>query len=52
MFGHQKLEVWQLVKQFSIKIYKLTDDFPKKERFGLISQINRAAISVASNIGL
>lgn len=30
--------------------YKITDNFPKKEQFGLISQINRAAVSISANI--
>lgn len=50
MLGHQKLEVWQLAKKLAISIYKITDMFPEKERFGLASQINRAAVSIASNI--
>lgn len=50
MFSYQKLEVWQLAKKFCIKIYKLTSEYPKDEKFGLISQINRAAVSITSNI--
>lgn len=48
--GFEKLEAWQFAKKFVIDVYGITNVFPKKERFGLISQINRAAISVASNI--
>jgi len=49
-FAYQKLEVWQMTKQMVVDIYRITKQFPSEERFGLISQINKAAISVASNI--
>jgi four helix bundle protein len=50
MFSFQKLEVWQMAKKMVVEIYKMTSKFPPEERFGLTSQINRAAVSVASNI--
>jgi four helix bundle protein len=46
----EKLEVWELGKQLTLKIYKLTTDFPGTEQFGLTSQLRRAAISITSNI--
>lgn len=49
-FGFEKLEVWQRSKDLVIEIYKITKSFPSEEKFGIISQINRAAISVPSNI--
>jgi four helix bundle protein len=49
-FSFEKLEVWQNSKELSILIYKLTKRFPSEEKFGLISQMRRAAISVSSNI--
>ncbi len=42
--------VWQKAIQLTIKIYKLTDKYPKSEQFGLTSQIKRCAISIPSNI--
>jgi four helix bundle protein len=42
--------VWQRALQLSLAIYKLTSSFPDSERFGLISQLRRASVSVASNI--
>jgi four helix bundle protein len=46
----KNLLVWQKSLDLVIEVYKLTDDFPNKEQFGLTSQINRCAVSVASNI--
>lgn len=42
--------VWRKAHQGALKIYNLTNNFPKHELFGLTSQIRRAAISVAANI--
>lgn len=50
VFVFEKLDVWQLTKKFVIDIYGATKRFPAEERYGLVSQINRAAISVVSNI--
>ncbi|HZY62315.1 MAG TPA: four helix bundle protein [Edaphobacter sp.] len=44
------LVVWQRAIQMSIAIYRLTEEFPKAEMFGLTSQLRRAGVSVASNI--
>lgn len=49
-FSFEKLEVWQLSKKITINIYHLTETFPDKEKFGLSSQLRRAAVSVSSNI--
>jgi four helix bundle protein len=47
---HQKLDVWKRSLDFVIKIYKLTAQFPDEEKFGLVSQMRRAAVSIPSNI--
>ncbi|MBU4332005.1 four helix bundle protein [Patescibacteria group bacterium] len=44
------LDAWQKARHLSVALYKVTRDFPKDERFGMIDQIRRAAVSVASNI--
>ncbi len=49
-FAFEKLEVWQLAKNLAVKIYKTTNSFPAGERYGIISQINRAVMSVIANI--
>src|SRR3989344_2462818 len=46
----QDLKVWQRGHELVLAIYRLTKDFPNEEKFGLTSQIRRAAVSVASNI--
>ena len=49
-FRFEKLEVWKDARQFISMIYKITQGFPSSERFGLIDQIRRAAVSIALNI--
>lgn len=45
-----KLIVWQKSHELVLKIYEVTQDFPRDELFGLKSQIRRASVSVPSNI--
>lgn len=49
-FKHRRLEVWQDARNLVKRIYATSARFPKTERFGLVDQINRAAVSVPSNI--
>jgi four helix bundle protein len=44
------LIVWQKSMELVEKVYKITESFPTKEQFGLISQMRRAAVSIPSNI--
>ncbi len=46
MRPHERLEVWNSAVSFVITVYKATESFPKEEKFGLTSQIRRAAVSV------
>ena len=48
--SYKELNVWQKAYQFCLELYKVTMGFPKEERYGLTSQIRRAAVSVPSNI--
>ena len=50
LFSFERLEVWQLARELTRLLYKTTSMFPPSEKFGLISQIRRAAVSVAANI--
>ncbi|MBN8857440.1 MAG: four helix bundle protein [Sphingobacteriales bacterium] len=48
--NHQKLEVYTYSRSLTLACYKLTKALPAEERFGMISQIRRAALSVHLNI--
>src|SRR4051794_27864423 len=50
MHKYKELKIWQRAMELVTDIYKVTARFPDKERFGLISQINRASVSIPSNI--
>ena len=44
------LRIWQNGKNLAIEIYKLTENFPRSEEFGLTSQMRRASVSISANI--
>lgn len=46
----EELRVWQLAMDLVVSIYQLTAGFPQTEKYGLTSQIRRAAVSVPANI--
>ena len=48
--GYKKFEVWQRGMDLAEEIYRLTKLFPREEKYGLVSQMRRAADSVPSNI--
>ena len=50
MKGHRDLLVWQKSMGLVEEIYKLTRAFPKNETYGLATQMQRAAVSIPSNI--
>ncbi len=49
-FPFEKLRVWQKTKEFVLEAYQITAKFPTHEKFGLVDQIRRAAVSVPANI--
>ncbi len=50
VYSCEKLECWQHARQLAVWTYVVTKEFPSEEKFGLVSQMRRAAISIASNI--
>ncbi len=50
MKSYEELDVWQKGVSLAIEVYKVTELFPRSERFGLMGQIRRAATSIPANI--
>ena len=50
IYSFEKLEVWKESISLTKDIYSLTNNFPSNEQFGLISQLRRATVSIASNL--
>ena len=50
LYDFQGLTAWQKSHSFVLDIYKTTKTFPREEKFGLVSQMRRAAISVPASI--
>ena len=50
MNNYKELKVWQKAIDLAEQIYSVTKGFPSDEKFGMISQLRRASVSVASNI--
>ena len=50
LVSFQGLNVWRHAHQLTLQVYELTQEFPPEERYGLTSQMRRAAVSVPANI--
>lgn len=48
--GCRKLNVWQRGMDLALQVHRLTSTFPPEERYGLVSQMRRAAVSIPSNV--
>ena len=48
--AHTRLDVYNYSRQMTLEIYKITKQFPESERYGMVSQLRRAALSVHLNI--
>jgi four helix bundle protein len=49
-YPFEKLRVWQAARELTKAVYLTTSEFPQREIYGLTSQCNRAAVSVAANL--
>ncbi|GAA4975403.1 four helix bundle protein [Algibacter aquimarinus] len=49
-YSFEKLEVWKESIELVKSIYKISSTFPTEEKFGLISQLRRASVSISSNL--
>lgn len=49
-YAFEKLHVWEDIRILIKEVYKITASFPDQERYGLVIQIRRAAISIGSNL--
>jgi len=47
---HKKLRAWQLGMDIALDVYRITEIFPPEEKFGLVSQMRRCAVSIPSNL--
>jgi four helix bundle protein len=50
MKSYRELEVWKKAMDMVVAVYELTNEFPQQEKYGLMSQIQRAAVSIPANI--
>ena len=50
MHNYRELKIWQRSMDFVVKVYEISAEFPKEERYGLISQLRACVVSVPSNI--
>ena len=50
MKSHEDLDVWRLAIDLAVSVYRVTGVFPGEEKFGMTSQMRRAAVSIGSNI--
>ncbi len=50
VINYKYLKVWQISMDIAEQIYRLTQGFPKQETYGLTSQLQRAAVSIPSNL--
>lgn len=49
-YSFERLKVWENIRLLIRRVYEISSGFPEHEKFGLINQMRRAAVSIASNL--
>jgi four helix bundle protein len=49
-YSFENLEIWQIARKLTVIIYKITKSYPEDEKYGIVSQLRRAGVSICSNI--
>ncbi|MEX2303992.1 MAG: four helix bundle protein [Bryobacterales bacterium] len=47
---YEDLDAWKAAHEFTLAVYRATEDFPKKEMFGIVAQMRRSAVSIPANL--
>lgn len=50
MRNFRELKIWQNGIEIALKTYRVTETFPKEDKFSIVQQMNRAGVSIPSNI--
>ena len=50
MQDYRRLRVWNEARRVNLHVYRLTSEFPAVERYGLVTQMRRASVSICANI--
>jgi len=50
MHNYRELKIWQRSMDFVVRVYEISSNFPKEEKYGLTSQLRSCAVSIPSNI--
>ncbi len=50
MRSHKDLDVWKMAVKLAGRAYEITENYPRTEKYGITSQIRRAAVSISANI--
>ena len=50
MEGYQKLKIYEKSYRAALAVYRMTESFPEREKYGITDQMRRASVSIALNI--
>jgi four helix bundle protein len=49
-YNFEKLDIWKISMELAVRVYKITEEFPSSEKYGIINQLRRASSSISANI--